>query len=89
MKNRTSRKRLFLSGLNNLSRRSVLILLIGLPTVAIASLALLPDLIYISANYHDYAELIYPDYFEHIAMTLLIVIGGALIFDIAEKKDIY
>lgn len=88
MKNRISPKRRLWAGLCRLSRGSVLILLTGLPTIAIASLALLPDLIYISANYHDYAELIYPEQFEHIAMALLIVIGGALLLDIAEKNDL-
>lgn len=88
MKNRISPLRLLLSGLSRLSWRSELILLIGLPIVAIAALALLPELIYISANFHDYAELVYPDYFEHIAMTLLIIICGALLLDTAEKRGL-
>lgn len=88
MNNRISPLRLLLSGLNRLSRQSELILLIGLPIVAIAALALLPELIYISANFHDYAELVYPEYFEHIAMTLLIIICGALFFDTAKKTKL-
>ena len=88
MNNKHKPLRRLITGLNRLSWRCELILLIGLPAIIVASLALLPEFIYISENYHDYALTVYPGYFEHIAMTFLITVCGALLLDIIEKSHL-
>lgn len=85
MKNTLLYFRRLLRALGGISRRAELILLCGLPVVIGAFLALLPEFIYINGHFHDYALRIYPYYFEHVMMTLLIVVTGALLFDLVEK----
>ena len=87
--NRFRKKRKVAKGINGLSlgRVAVWVLRIGIPLIFIYLCAFLIMISRLSEDIPTYIiARVYSDTLEHIAMSALLIIAGALLLDMLEKK---
>lgn len=77
----------FMRCLNELSKPSATVLLIGLPLIAVVLLRLLAGFLNEIEFAPSYAATVYPPMFEYIMMSLALLIGGALLLDYIVKNN--
>ena len=86
MKNRNKNQQGFLECAKGLSAPALTLLLIGLPLTLFSAIRLLALIMLGISRDPVYVMLTYPAYFEHILISLCIIICGAAILDIDSRR---
>ena len=81
------KKWLFAEKIRGISELAEKILHICLPLTLGALLLLLKDFLFDLENLSGYAVAVYPERFEHVMISLVMIVGGAVVADICEKQD--
>ena len=81
------KKWLFAEKTGGISALAAKILHICLPLTLGALLLLLKDFLFDLENLSGYAVAVYPERFEYVMISLVMIVGGAVVADICEKQN--